>query len=93
MSKHRLWVALAGCPKPGPKSDSDIFYKETERFECWLEKFGEGEGLIAISTQVFPATDLESEIGSGFSAKRVDLNAAAGDSEHTSAPRTQKSSR
>jgi hypothetical protein len=56
-----------------------------------LEKFGEGEGLIAILAQEFPATDLGSEIGSGFSAERVDLNAAPGSFEYTSAPRFPKS--
>jgi hypothetical protein len=56
-----------------------------------LEKFGEGEGLIGILAQVFPATDLESEIESGFSAERVDLNAAPGSFEYTSAFRFTKS--
>jgi hypothetical protein len=63
----------------------------TERFECWLEKFGIAEGLNAILAQVFPATDLGSDIGSGSSAKRVDLNAAPGSFEYTSASGFPKS--
>jgi hypothetical protein len=56
-----------------------------------LEKFDEGEGLIAILAQVFPVTDLGSEIGSGSSAARVNLNAAPGSFEYTSASGFTKS--